>query len=346
VSENWTAVLPAGILVWRDLGSEPMGEDMGRGHWAHLPAGASEGTEASSPSTLDFSRLLADPVTPPGTGHRWPSVSALRLRRSVGELITPALSHHAVFVNVGRPYRLEAKLDGRVYQTFGVKGHVALLPAGMTAEFRTWERKPQEVESFVMLLDPAFVRGIAEAEEVDANRIEMMSVLGARQPEIERIGMALLSELQGGGLYGDLYAESLATSLSVHLLRHFSSLSPGTVRATELATTGGLSKAELRRVTDYIEENLVRTVTLAEIAGVAHISPFYFSRLFKRSTGLSPHQYVVHRRLERATSLLVNTSLPLHEVASLSGFADQSHLAKHTRRRLGVSPTSLRLASG
>jgi AraC family transcriptional regulator len=110
--------------------------------------------------------------------------------------------------------------------------------------------------------------------------------------------------------------------------------------------TGGLPKGALRRVTDYVGDNLSTNLTFSEIAVVAHMSPFHFSRMFKLSTGLDPHQYVIRHRVERARELLTLTSLPLHEVARLSGFADQSHLAKHTRRLLRASPRALRLTRG
>ena len=108
---------------------------------------------------------------------------------------------------------------------------------------------------------------------------------------------------------------------------------------------GGLPAAALRSVTDYVEENLAEGLTLEEISAVAHMSQFHFSRLFKASTGLSPHRYVVGRRVERARELLAKTALPLHEVARLAGFTDQSHLAKHFRRHLGVTPSRFRTIS-
>jgi AraC family transcriptional regulator len=64
--------------------------------------------------------------------------------------------------------------------------------------------------------------------------------------------------------------------------------------------TGGLPKGTLRRVTDYVGDNLSTNLTLSEIAGVAHMNPFHFSRMFKLSTGLGPYQYVIQHRVERA----------------------------------------------
>jgi len=89
-----------------------------------------------------------------GEGRAWRHVGAARLRRTVDEISLPALPEHVVLVNLGRPYRLEEKLDGRVYRTSGVRGDVAIIPAGTPVEFRSREREPQQVESLAVRLDP------------------------------------------------------------------------------------------------------------------------------------------------------------------------------------------------
>ena len=105
---------------------------------------------------------------------------------------------------------------------------------------------------------------------------------------------------------------------------------------------GGLPRSTLRRVRDFVGENLSRDIGLAEMAGVANLSRYHFSRQFKRSTGLTPHRYVIECRVERARELLSNTELSVGDVANAVGFAHQSHLARHVRRRFGVAPSSLR----
>jgi AraC family transcriptional regulator len=286
------------------------------------------------------------PFDPAREGRAWRNVGAVRLVRAVDEVAVPALPDHVVLVNVGRPYRLEERMDGKRFRTSGNAGDVGVIPAGVPTEFRSRGKGPQRVESFAMSLDPGFLRSVAEGADVSPGGVEIVGILGGRDPEIERVGASLLSELDTGGLLGDVYADSLATLLAVHLLRRHSSLGRGAVRRTENGPSGGLPKAALGAVTEYVEENLGRNLTLAEISGVAHMSPFHFSRMFKISTGLSPHQYVIHRRVEKARNLLANTTLPLHEVARLSGFTDQSHLAKHFRRLVGTAPRSFRLGAG
>jgi AraC family transcriptional regulator len=80
------------------------------------------------------------------------------------------------------------------------------------------------------------------------------------------------------------------------------------------------------------------------MADIAGLSPFHFSRTFARATGHPPHRYVMLARVERAVALLRGSSLSLAEIAFQTGFADQSHMARHVRQRHGISPKALRLA--
>lgn len=260
--------------------------------------------------------------------------------QTVDEIAVPTSERHLILMNIGRPYRLEETMDGRLVRTSGRMGDIAIIPAGHEATFRTGARAPQRVESAAMVLDPGVVARLAMMSELDADRIELAGVLGARDPVIERFGTALLAEMDGGGLLGELYLESIATALGIHLLRTHSSLDRAISPVREPA--GGLSRTQLRRVVDYIEANLDGRLTIEEMAGVAGLSSFHFSRQFKIATGRPPHRYVIERRVERARVLLATTELPLHEIAALAGFADQSHLARHIRRQLGVTPTALR----
>ncbi|MDQ3921172.1 MAG: AraC family transcriptional regulator, partial [Actinomycetota bacterium] len=136
--------------------------------------------------------------------------------------------------------------------------------------------------------------------------------------------------------------ESLANVLAVNLLRRHSSLGRSSARKLEHKRAGGLPEASLRTALDYVGDNLAEGLTLAEIAREVHMSPYHFSRMFKLSTGLSPHQYVMRQRIERAKALLMNTNLPVSVVAREAGFASPSHFAQQFRRLVGVSPKSFR----
>jgi len=150
--------------------------------------------------------------------------------------------------------------------------------------------------------------------------------------------MALLGELESEGLSGRLYGESLGNVLAVHLLRYYavSTLRPATF-------TGGLSAAKLKQVTDFIGENYSHDLKLAELAQVAGMSSFHFAREFKRTTGTTPHQYLIKFRVERAKALLAKNEVPLVEVSLRSGFSHQSHFTRLFRKITGTTPHSYRL---
>lgn len=110
--------------------------------------------------------------------------------------------------------------------------------------------------------------------------------------------------------------------------------------------TAGLGRAELARITDYIDRNIDRSIELVELAALIKVSRFHFSRLFKRSTGTTALAYVEARRILHAQRLLAETDLPIAEVALMTGFADQSHFTRRFRERLGSTPAAFAREKG
>jgi len=149
---------------------------------------------------------------------------------------------------------------------------------------------------------------------------------------VYEIGRALLAELHSGGPAGRLYVDLLTQTLIVHLLR-----SHAAFPVEPHGVSGGLLPTVLRRVQEYVAAHLPDELRLAELATVANISPYHFARLFRQSVGNSVHSYVTERRLELAARLLAE-GLTLTEVATRTGFADQSHLCRRYKTRFGLSP--------
>ena len=101
---------------------------------------------------------------------------------------------------------------------------------------------------------------------------------------------------------------------------------------------GGLPPVVTQRMCEYIESHLDQKITLQALAAIAGLSTRHFARAFNQSMGTPPHGYLLSWRLERAERMLRETQVPLSEIAAATGFSDQSHLARHFRRRTGMSP--------
>ena len=104
----------------------------------------------------------------------------------------------------------------------------------------------------------------------------------------------------------------------------------------------GLTHTQLQQVLDYIHAHLDRDLSLAELAEVINISPTYFASLFKQAIEISPHQYVIQRRVERAKVMLSKTDLAIADIALQVGFSSQSHLNQQFKRLTGMTPKQVR----
>ena len=137
-----------------------------------------------------------------------------------------------------------------------------------------------------------------------------------------------------------LTLSTASTLLLTHLLQNYSN-----VQWKLPVVTGGLSPFVLGNVLAFIEENLGQPLTLAELAAQAALSEYHFARMFRQSTGLAPHQYVMQRRMEKAKALVQNTATPLTDIALACGFNSASHFSNRFRSATGMTPSQLRAAS-
>jgi AraC-like DNA-binding protein len=150
-----------------------------------------------------------------------------------------------------------------------------------------------------------------------------------------------MPSLEGTGKTSVLALDQLELILGAHLLQRY-----GVARATR-----GMQKAELgawqrHRATELLRENLDGSVRLADLAGECDLSVSHFCRAFKASFGVTSHQWLTERRIERAKELLGDTTRPLVDVALQAGFGDQTSFTKAFRRRMGVPPGAWRREFG
>lgn len=286
------------------------------------------------------------PVSPPrrklsSSGRGWTGIEVARFTGYDEISIPPLPKHHAIICLNRQPLDLTQRLDGQFRKERIHHGEVAIIPAGPHWEWGF--TGATESDLLPLCVEDAFLREVAESVDVDPDGVEISPLLGARDPRIEQIGLLLKEEAEAEGLLGGrLYAESLATALAISLIRDHSSLGKRAARKAAREHAGGLSRRALEDATDYVGDNLEKDLKLADIAGAAHMSPYHFTRLFKESTGLTPHRYVIERRVQRAKELLRGTTLPIAEISLLCGFANQSHLNRHFKRVFGVTPKAVR----
>jgi AraC family transcriptional regulator len=203
--------------------------------------------------------------------------------------------------------------------------------------FPFWFRSQASPSFFAIAMDVAFVKQIWEMEFGRADDFELKTAIGVHDPVINRIGLLGREELSQGGINGRLYGEGLGAALAVHLLRQY-----GTFSRVPVIHKGGLAARPLRLVIDYINEHLRDELSLLELSRIAKLSPHHFASAFKASTGISPHRYVIERRIGRARDLLLRKEKTISEIAVAVGFSSQSHLTANFRRTMGVTPRKFR----
>ena len=274
---------------------------------------------------------------PPVPRELGAGVGALDLRTSITGPVVSALPVHRVLVNVGRPYRLVETLGDVRRATSGAPGDVAVVPAGVPLAAEPLDGKPQPLCALVVTFSPDVIGEVLEAG--GRARAPLVPVVGARSPAVAQLGGLLHAGLADRTQLGRLALESLGAALAVAVVRdHTTALRPA-------APGRQLSRDQLQAVLALVEDDLSAPLTVADLAARAHVSVFHFSRLFRAATGVSPHRYVVQRRLAHARELLTRTDVPLAQVALRCGFADQSHLTRLVRDRLGTTPAALRTAA-
>lgn len=287
----------------------------------------------------DISRVIPVETVYSSAQHAWRTIQASRFRYATEGFYLPGFASHAVVIHLGPTAELAERAEGQLYEALVRAGDVSVVPAGLESEW-WWDGK--QVDRLHTYLDTELLDEVAMEAGINADRLEVLNSVATRDPLLQQTGMALVQELESGGLAGKAYAESLAGVMALHLLRRHSSLGRRAFRRLDSEGVGKLSASSLRKATDYIGDNLSDDLSLTKIAAAADLSPYYFARAFKRSTGLSPHQYVLRSRISRAKDLLVGTDLPVGEIAMRVGFATPSHFAQQFRRIVGMAPSDLR----
>lgn len=280
--------------------------------------------------------LHRPPLRSSAAGSTWRGI-ILEEHRADAEYFRPDLKSrsHLIHVFTGTPVQHEWRVEGRIHRVHSTAGSIVILPDGFEAA-AVWARRSRPDVQWILELQPTELQPVIQ-EALSGRPLELVPHFDVRDSQLLRLVQTLQGDVATGHLAGSLFGETVGSALIQYLAQHYSTRGLPTNQLS-----GGLSSVRLNRVLEHIHANLEGDMHLKELADVAELSTFHFAKLFKRSTGSSPHQYVLQRRLERAKELLRNPHVSLSEVSLRAGFTDQSHLANVFRRFVGVTPTQFR----
>ena len=268
--------------------------------------------------------------------QRYSGDGFLFYRRSANSLVIPEHEHaaHTLHLHLKGPITRNLHLGSLSRSTVLFQDSISLFPKGTlhVVEFTglldqlVFNITPQHLEKCV-------------GESLRARTIEVKECDQATDARVEYLVRALYANLQEGSPVGSMCTESLVASIGVCIAQRYAA---GCPRSS--SPNLGMPRAKLNRVFAAIEEKIADNISLTELAQTAGMSIFHFAKMFKKSTGQSPYQYVLGRRLEAAKQLLRDPAMSVLEVSVRTGFVDQRHFTKVFRRKIGASPTGYRAA--
>jgi AraC family transcriptional regulator len=244
-------------------------------------------------------------------------------------LLEPLPDHVLIFVVASRGQHWHTKVAGRPYDLPAPADTLFFMPAGADA---FWRSRTGTSKVMHLTVGPPWLERAAEAAGITLPRGALPILPGIADPKIRWLLRRMHAALTVARPLDRLFGEQAAVLAATELVRVISD-SDG-VRIRRYA----LSPGRVARIKGFVEENLQRDIGLAELADIARLSRFHFARSFRAETGLSPHQWVMDRRCERAKRMMTDTQLTLGEIALACGFAHQAHFTNAFRKLNGIPP--------
>jgi AraC family transcriptional regulator len=263
----------------------------------------------------------------------WENLHLKYFRHGSHEIPANSSKQHIIIIHteITSPIREQMRLGGVERQQELQNGHIEIIPAH-TYNTAQWE---EEHGNIIISIDPILYH--QHAQNCQLNSAQLVPHFSKLDPLIYGIGEALKREVETGQSGGQLYIQSATLMLVNHLLRDYSEIS-----TTPQEISEGLPQYQLKYIIEYIEAHIAEDISLSKLAAQLKLSQSHFSSLFRKSSGLSPYQFLIRQRVNRAKKLLLKGDLTIADVAIAVGFYDQSHLTRHMRRLLDVSPRQLR----
>ncbi len=294
-------------------------------------------THTDSNPPLDWAFLEGLPMP---SVLRMGCVTAFELQaQHACDLRMPASEEHLLLCRTKHKSLVRCEVEGRTVSGDTLPGELTLVPAGQSSN---WSLSgPQH--TVCLLIGSSAIAEASRSAHAEGSPSPawpgpcLRKAAFASDPSLHRLAVSLYGEMQSRDFAGEVSVDALTRLLAVHLIRRYSNA------RTEAPPAAGLPPHRLRLVLDYIARNYTRNLELCDLAALVKMTPYYFLRLFKKSTGKTPHQYLLHTRIERAKELLLADRMSLAEISLEMGFSNQSHFGTTFRRLTGVTPKVFQL---
>jgi AraC family transcriptional regulator len=267
-------------------------------------------------------------------GQGWRGVGSRIFRYNGLDVHVPPMADFMIVSYKRGATKMERRFEGRWTRTQCEPGDISLLTRSQVSH---WHWTNQIDVTHVYLSEAVVSRVAVDVLERPVAAVHLHDLLRTQSPVVSYIVDAISQEAGGNSIGGALYVDALSTQLIVNLLRSFAS-----VQFLDKSGRDELPAHVRRRIVDYIEARIDQPLGLDELAEVACMGVWTFTKRFRASFQTTPHQYVVDKRLEKAKKMLAGGRLPVKTIASDCGFADQAHLTRVMRARLGLTPSSIR----
>lgn len=278
------------------------------------------------------------------TGRGWQGISAELRSHPAGELppIMPAQMEVTLTLSGDGTGVVRRNGNGSRQETAVAPGTLWLCPIGVYEDAISMSKPIAEV-AHVYIPASRFTDLSAESAGAHIGPESIGYLAGIKDVLVEQMIRAIVREMRTETAGGRLLVETLALSL-VATLAH--SYSEGTSVALPERNRAVIDGPRLRRVLDFIADEIESDLSVKRLADVACLSRFHFARAFKGAMGVSPSFYVSHRRLRHAKALLLDSKRPLSDIAEACGFSSQGNFTRAFKRSVGVSPSHYRHAGG